>query len=98
MSCPTFLCLSLSLSHSHAAAGTVAITILLARWCLFSSLSRFFCVLFQGTDGKSLLSLTKDQIMDVIGFKIGPTLKIYHLIQQLKIKSQKANLKKSYLR
>ena len=58
----------------------------------------FFCVLFQGTDGKSLLSLTKDQIMDVIGFKIGPTLKIYHLIQQLKIKSQKANLKKSYLR
>ncbi|KAK6642126.1 hypothetical protein RUM44_013849 [Polyplax serrata] len=52
----------------------------------------------QGIDGKSLMALSKDQIMDVIGFKIGPTLKIFHLIQQLKMKSKKANLKKSYLR
>ncbi|KAL0266393.1 UNVERIFIED_CONTAM: hypothetical protein PYX00_008947 [Menopon gallinae] len=48
----------------------------------------------QGIDGKSLLQLTKDHIMDVIGFKIGPTLKIYDLIQQLKVKANKANFKK----
>ncbi|XP_043277511.1 polycomb protein Sfmbt-like isoform X2 [Venturia canescens] len=37
-------------------------------------------------DGKTLLVLTKDQIIDLTGFKVGPSLKIYDLIQQLKIK------------
>lgn len=37
-------------------------------------------------DGKTLLNLTKDQIIDLTGFKVGPSLKIYDLIQQLKIK------------
>ncbi|XP_058801938.1 polycomb protein Sfmbt-like isoform X2 [Phymastichus coffea] len=37
-------------------------------------------------DGKALLSLTKDQIIDLTGFKVGPSLKIFDLIQQLKIK------------
>uniref|UniRef100_A0A0A9XY93 Polycomb protein Sfmbt n=1 Tax=Lygus hesperus TaxID=30085 RepID=A0A0A9XY93_LYGHE len=37
-------------------------------------------------DGKSLLSLTKDQIIDLTGKKVGPSLKIFDLIQQLKIK------------
>ncbi|KAK0077711.1 hypothetical protein PV325_003554 [Microctonus aethiopoides] len=37
-------------------------------------------------DGKTLLALTKDQIIDLTGFKVGPSLKIFDLIQQLKIK------------
>ncbi|XP_011501028.1 PREDICTED: polycomb protein Sfmbt-like isoform X1 [Ceratosolen solmsi marchali] len=37
-------------------------------------------------DGKMLLTLTKDQIIDLTGFKVGPSLKIFDLIQQLKIK------------
>ncbi|XP_046610673.1 polycomb protein Sfmbt [Neodiprion virginianus] len=37
-------------------------------------------------DGNALLTLTKDQIIDLTGFKVGPSLKIFDLIQQLKIK------------
>ncbi|TGZ47018.1 Polycomb protein Sfmbt [Temnothorax longispinosus] len=37
-------------------------------------------------DGKTLLTLTKDQIIDLTGIKLGPSLKIFDLIQQLKIK------------
>ncbi|XP_018370885.1 PREDICTED: polycomb protein Sfmbt-like isoform X1 [Trachymyrmex cornetzi] len=37
-------------------------------------------------DGKTLLTLTKDQIIDLTGFKVGPSVKIFDLIQQLKIK------------
>lgn len=37
-------------------------------------------------DGKTLLTLTKDQIIDLTGKKVGPSLKIFDLIQQLKIK------------
>ncbi|KAI4493233.1 hypothetical protein M0802_009521 [Mischocyttarus mexicanus] len=37
-------------------------------------------------DGNTLLTLTKDQIIDLTGFKVGPSLKIFDLIQQLKIK------------
>lgn len=40
----------------------------------------------QKIDGNALLTLTKDQIMDITGFKVGPSLKIFDLIQQLKIK------------
>jgi hypothetical protein len=41
---------------------------------------------FQKIDGRTLLTLTKDQIIDLTGMKVGPSLKIYDLIQQLKIK------------
>ncbi|KAK9507297.1 hypothetical protein O3M35_007184 [Rhynocoris fuscipes] len=37
-------------------------------------------------NGKVLLTLTKDQIIDLTGMKVGPSLKIYDLIQQLKNK------------
>lgn len=37
-------------------------------------------------DGKTLLTLSNEQIMDLTGFKVGPSLKIFDLIQQLKIK------------
>lgn len=53
-------------------------------------------------DGKALLGLTKDQIMDMTGFKVGPSLKILDFVQQLKIKVNpaqerlKLGLKKLY--
>lgn len=62
--------------------------------------SVFFFFVFQKIDGKALLTLTKDQIIDLTGMKVGPSLKIYDLIQQLKIKinpaqeRMKASLKK----
>ncbi|XP_063222708.1 polycomb protein Sfmbt isoform X2 [Bacillus rossius redtenbacheri] len=37
-------------------------------------------------DGNALLALTKDEIIDLVGMKVGPSVKIYDLIQQLKIK------------
>lgn len=37
-------------------------------------------------DGKRLLELTKDEIITMLGMKVGPSLKIYDLIQQLKCK------------
>ncbi|KAF2895362.1 hypothetical protein ILUMI_10816 [Ignelater luminosus] len=55
----------------------------------------------QKIDGKTLLSLTKDQIIEFTCGKVGPSLKIYDLIQQLKMKvnpaqvrHMKANIKK----
>ncbi|XP_047119207.1 polycomb protein Sfmbt isoform X1 [Schistocerca piceifrons] len=54
----------------------------------------------QKIDGVKLLSLTKDQIIELTGLKVGPSLKIYDMIQQLKIKVNpaqerlKASLKK----
>lgn len=42
-------------------------------------------------DGKVFLTLTKDQIIDLTGFKVGPSLKIFDLIQQLKIKVNPAH-------
>lgn len=55
-------------------------------------------------DGKQLLQLTKDEIITMLDMKVGPSLKIYDLIQQLKCKInpqqsriQKANSNKKYL-
>ncbi|XP_056647986.1 polycomb protein Sfmbt isoform X1 [Diorhabda sublineata] len=55
----------------------------------------------QNIDGKKLLDLSKEDILKFTGGKVGPSLKIYDLVQQLKIKlnpSQvrhlKANIKK----
>lgn len=55
---------------------------------------------FQNITGAILLKLTKDEIMDLTGMKVGPSLKIENLITQLKIKvnpaqeRMKAGLKK----
>ena len=43
------------------------------------------CV-FQNIDGHALLALTKEQIVNLTGMKVGPSLKIYDLIQALKIR------------
>lgn len=55
----------------------------------------------QKVDGKTLLVLSKEDIMVYTGGKVGPSLKIYDLIQQLKLKinpsqsrHMKANIKK----
>ncbi|CAH1187686.1 unnamed protein product [Phyllotreta striolata] len=52
-------------------------------------------------DGKTLLSLSKEDIVEFTGGKVGPSLKIFDLVQQLKIKVNpskvrlmKANVKK----
>ncbi|KAL9927865.1 scm-related gene containing four mbt domains isoform 1-T3 [Glossina fuscipes fuscipes] len=38
-------------------------------------------------DGKRLLQLSKDEVITLLGMKVGPALKIYDLIQQLKCKA-----------
>nr|XP_018897808.1 PREDICTED: polycomb protein Sfmbt-like [Bemisia tabaci] len=45
-----------------------------------------YCDNFSGKNinGKQLLELTKEQIIDLTGMKVGPSLKIFDLIQQLK--------------
>uniref|UniRef100_A0A336KNL0 CSON013286 protein n=1 Tax=Culicoides sonorensis TaxID=179676 RepID=A0A336KNL0_CULSO len=52
-------------------------------------------------DGKRMLELTKDDIIGMLGMKVGPALKIYDLIQQLKCrinpKLLKGNLIKKFL-
>lgn len=55
-------------------------------------------------DGNTLLQLTKDEIITMLDMKVGPSLKIYDLIQQLKCKINpqqsrihKANSNKKYL-
>lgn len=55
----------------------------------------------QKIDGKMMLNLTEKEIIEITGGKVGPSLKIYDLIQQLKIKvnpsqsrQMKANIKK----
>lgn len=42
-------------------------------------------------DGRRLLQLTKDEIVEMLCMKVGPALKIYDLIQQLKGKMKPAN-------
>jgi hypothetical protein len=55
----------------------------------------------QKVDGKTLMNLNKEDILEYTGGKVGPSLKIFDLIQQLKIKvnpaqirHMKANIKK----
>lgn len=38
-------------------------------------------------DGKRFLQLSKDEIITLLGMKVGPALKIYDLIQQLKCRA-----------
>ncbi|KAK5644212.1 hypothetical protein RI129_008057 [Pyrocoelia pectoralis] len=44
-------------------------------------------------DGKTLLALTKDDIVEFTGGKLGPSVKIYDLIQQLRIKVSPAHVR-----
>nr|CAH7745505.1 unnamed protein product [Callosobruchus chinensis] len=44
-------------------------------------------------DGKALLMLSKEDILDLTGGKVGPSLKIFDLIQQLKIKVNPSQLR-----
>lgn len=37
-------------------------------------------------DGKKLLQLTQKEIIDLLGMKVGPAIKIFDLIQQIKVK------------
>ncbi|XP_019866185.1 polycomb protein Sfmbt isoform X2 [Aethina tumida] len=47
----------------------------------------------QKVDGKSLMNLNKEDILEYTGGKVGPSLKIYDLIQQLKIKVNPSQLR-----
>lgn len=44
---------------------------------------------FQNIDGKKLLNLTKGEIIHMTGNKVGPSLKIFDLIQKLKNNSKR---------
>lgn len=45
-----------------------------------------YSVHFSQVDGRKMLELTKDQIIELLEMKVGPSLKIFDLIQQLKCK------------
>ncbi|XP_077301554.1 polycomb protein Sfmbt-like isoform X2 [Arctopsyche grandis] len=45
-----------------------------------------YCMNFSQITGKMMLELTKDEIIELLQMKVGPSLKIYDLIQQLKCK------------
>lgn len=47
----------------------------------------------QKITGKTMLTLNKEDILEYTGGKVGPSLKIYDLIQQLKIKVKPAHLR-----
>lgn len=45
-----------------------------------------YCVNFNNITGSTMLQLSKDEIIELLEMKVGPSLKIYDLIQQLKCK------------
>lgn len=45
-----------------------------------------YCVNFGNITGPMMLQLTKDEIIELLEMKVGPSLKIFDLIQQLKCK------------
>ena len=47
---------------------------------------------FQDIDGKKLLQLSRDQIVNLTGMRVGASLKISELIQKLKSKSSHAKV------
>ena len=44
-------------------------------------------VIFQNIDGVKFLALSKEQIVNLTGMKVGPSIKIYDLIQALKARA-----------
>ncbi|XP_053612673.1 polycomb protein Sfmbt-like [Plodia interpunctella] len=57
-----------------------------------------YCVNFNNIDGHMMLQLSKDEIIELLEMKVGPSLKIFDLIQQLKckIKQPQCRLLSSY--
>ena len=49
----------------------------------------------QGIDGQQFLLLSKEQIVNLTGMKVGPSLKIHDIIQALKLKFSKQSPPKS---
>ena len=47
---------------------------------------KYFGVYLQNIDGKTFVSLSKEQIVSLTGMKVGSSLKIFELIQVLKSK------------
>lgn len=45
-----------------------------------------YCVNFANITGPMMLQLSKDEIIELLEMKVGPSLKIFDLIQQLKCK------------
>ena len=45
-----------------------------------------YCINFANINGTTMLQLTKDEIIEILEMKVGPSLKIFDLIQQLKCK------------
>ncbi|XP_050665122.1 polycomb protein Sfmbt isoform X2 [Leptidea sinapis] len=45
-----------------------------------------YCINFAHIDGPMMLQLTKDEIIELLEMKVGPSLKIFDLIQQLRCK------------
>lgn len=45
-----------------------------------------YCVNFSNITGPMMLQLSKDEIIELLEMKVGPSLKIFDLIQQLKCK------------
>lgn len=45
-----------------------------------------YCINFSNISGPMMLQLSKDEIIELLEMKVGPSLKIYDLIQQLKCK------------
>lgn len=45
-----------------------------------------YCINFAKITGAMMLQLTKDEIIELLEMKVGPSLKIFDLIQQLKCK------------
>lgn len=45
-----------------------------------------YCVNFANITGTMMLQLSKDEIIELLEMKVGPSLKIFDLIQQLKCK------------
>lgn len=48
-----------------------------------------YLIFFQNIDGKKMLNLTKEEIIHMTGNKVGPSLKMFDLIQQLKNKTKR---------
>ena len=45
----------------------------------------FINILFQEIDGKALLLLRRELVLDYMGFKLGPAVKVLELIEELKL-------------
>lgn len=63
---------------------SISLSIFCIIYLLFYIIYYLFLLFFQNVDGKKLLNLNKGEIIHMTGNKVGPSLKIYDLIQKLK--------------